>query len=82
MMILSAYKEFTNDEKSRQQMRELFTPELTEDQFRVILEQSQKLSSDEIVRAIKLLVRAENEIKLSVLPQLPLEMAVVEMIGN
>jgi len=26
--------------------------------------------------------RAENEIKLSVLPQLPLEMAVVEMIGN
>jgi len=79
MMILSVYKEFANDDKSRKQMRELFAPELTEEQFKVILEQGQKLPTTEIIGAIKLFVRAENEVKSAVLPQLPLEMAVVEL---
>jgi len=82
MMILAAYKEFANDEKSQKQMRELFAPELTREQFKLLAEQSQKFSAAEIVRAIKFFIRAENDIKSAVLPQLPLEMAVVEILNQ
>jgi len=65
-----------------QQLRQLVAPELTDEQFKIILEQGQKLSSAEIIKIMKTFIRAENEIKFAVLPQLPLELAVVELVGS
>lgn len=65
-----------------QQLRQLVAPELTEEQFKTILEQGQKFSAGEIIKIMKIFIQAENEIKSAVLPQLPLELAVAELIGN
>jgi DNA polymerase-3 subunit gamma/tau len=79
MMILSGWRG-TGEE--RQVMRQLIAPELTEEQFKTILEQGQKFSSADYIKLIRLLIRAENEIKSSVLPQLPLELVIVELMGD
>jgi len=62
--------------------QELMAPELTGERLEIILKQGQKFSSAELIRIIKAFIRAENEIKSAVLSQLPLELAVVEIIGQ
>jgi len=79
MMILSSWKQ-GGDEIAK--MRELIAPELTDEQFKIILEQGQKLSGADFIRLIRLFIRAENETKSASLPQLPLELAVVEWSGE
>lgn len=79
MMVLSAMKGNNSEKEKANQMRRLIAPELTQEQFQVILEQGDKFSSADLVKAIKLFIRAENEIKSAILPQLPLELAVVEI---
>jgi DNA polymerase-3 subunit gamma/tau len=59
-------------------LAKLAAPELTEENKKTILEQGQKFSFEEISRLMRLFINAENEIKNSILPQLPLELAVVE----
>ena len=78
MMILSAWKQGGDMSKIRQ----LIAPELTDEQFKIILEQGQKLSGADFIKLIRLFIRAENETKSASLPQLPLELAVVEWAGS
>ena len=78
MMILAAWKQGGETAKIRQ----LIAPELTDEQFAVILEQGQKLSGADFIKLIRLFIRAENETKSASLPQLPLELAVVEWAGS
>ena len=79
MMILTGWR---GTAEEQQKMRQLIAPELTEEQFKTILEQGQKFSSADFIKLLRLLIRAENEIKSSVLPQLPLELVIVELIGE
>ena len=78
MMILSAWKQSGETAK----MRQLIAPELTDEQFKIILEQGQKFTGADFIKLIRLLIRAENETKSASLPQLPLELAVVEWAGS
>ena len=88
MMILASYPSVASREGGWKQagdidkMRELIAPELTDEQFKAILEQGQKLSGADFIKLIRLFIRAENETKSASLPQLPLELAVVEWSGE
>jgi len=62
------------------EMAKLAAPELTEEQKKTILEQGQKFGYEELNNLIRLFIRAEYEIKGAIFPQLPLELAVVEVI--
>lgn len=64
------------------QLANLVASELTKEQLDVIINQVQNFSEAELMRIIRLFIRAENEIRSSNLPQLPLELAVVEIIGE
>ncbi len=77
-MVLAAYRQGGETAKIRQ----LVAPELTDEQFKTILEQGQKFTSADFIKAIRLFMRAENEVKSAALPQLPLELAMVEWIGE
>lgn len=61
---------------------ELMVQELTPDQFETIKTQSEKFSLENAARAIKIFISAQNDIKRSPIPSLPLELAVVEIIQN
>ena len=63
-------------------MQKLVAPELTNEQFKIILEQGQKFTSADFIKLIRLFIRAENEIKSASLPQLPLELAIAEWVGE
>ncbi len=78
MMILASWKQGSEMEK----MRQLIAPELTDEQFKIILEQGQKFTSADFIKLIYLFIRAENETKSASLPQLPLELAMVEWAGE
>lgn len=82
LMILNSYAKMDMDEKSKGQMRELFAPEFSTEQFAQMIEHSKKFTAPELLKIIKVFIRAENEIKSAILPQLPMEMAVVELVGN
>ncbi len=82
MMILSSFAGTLEGDRFDSLTRQLIAPELTEEQFKIILEQGRKLNSRDFIRILKALMQAENEIKFAVLPQLPLELAVVELIGE
>ena len=60
----------------------LAAPELTKEQLDVIIKQGQKFSETDLTKFIRLFIQAENEIRYSNLPQLPLELAVVECCGE
>ncbi len=60
----------------------LVAPELTEEQRKIILEQAQKLSFENLSKLIRLLIQAEYEVKSAVMPQLPLELVVVESLSD
>lgn len=78
MMILKSFSSPGETAKARQ----LIAPELTDEQFKIIFDQGQKLSGTDFIRLIRLFIRAENETKTASLPQLPLELAVVEWVGE
>ena len=78
MMILSSWR----GSGEQAQIRELVAPELTDEQLEIILEQGQKLFGGELVKLLRSLMLAEQEIKSAVLPQLPLELAIVEFVGE
>ncbi len=61
------------------EMAKLVAPELTEEQKKIILEQGQKFSYEELNKLIRLFIRAESEIKNAIFPQLPLELVIVEV---
>jgi len=63
-------------------LSELIVQELSPDQFEIIKAQAEKFSLDNAARAIKIFMVAQNDIKRSPIPSLPLELAVVEIINN
>jgi len=58
----------------------LVAPELTKEQLDVILSQANSFSELELTKVIQVFLRAGNEFKSVNLPQLPLEMALIEII--
>ena len=60
----------------------LAAPEMPEEQVGAVISQSQKFSEAELTKLIRLFIQAENEIRFSNLPQLPLELAIVECCGG
>jgi DNA polymerase-3 subunit gamma/tau len=60
----------------------LVAPELTEENRKTILEQGQKIPFENISKLIRQFIRAENEIASAVLPQLPIELVVIEAMGE
>ena len=63
-------------------LSELMAQELSPDQFETVKAQAEKFSLDNAARAIKIFMVAQNDIKRSPIPSLPLELAVVEIIQN
>jgi len=72
MLILKVDPELTN----------LVAPELTKEQISVIIRQGQSFNQPDLTKTIHLFIRAGYEIKSADFPQLPLELAVVECIGE
>lgn len=60
----------------------LVAPELTDEQKKIILEQGEKFPPEQLIKLIRLLIQAEYETKNAIFPQLPLELVIVEMIGD
>jgi len=60
----------------------LVAPELTEENKKTILEQGQKIPFENISKLIRQFIRAENEVASAVLPQLPIELVVIEAMGE
>ena len=59
-------------------LSKLVTIELTKEQISGIVQQSEKFTSTDLIKFIRLFIQAGNEIKLADFPQLPLELAIVE----
>ncbi|OIO48116.1 MAG: DNA polymerase III, subunit gamma and tau [Parcubacteria group bacterium CG1_02_40_82] len=77
MMILK-----TAGNQEIEKFRNLIAPEFTQEQLATVLEQGQKFSSGDLIKLLRLFIEAENQIKSAVFPQLPLEMVMVELLGD
>lgn len=64
--------------KTDSSLVKVVTPELTEEQIKIILEQGQKFSIPELLKITRLLIEAANEMKSSAFAQLPLELAIID----
>jgi len=54
---------------------------LTEEDFEKLKKQASSFSEDDLKKALDLLIEAQNKMKYAPIPQLPLELAIVEIIG-
>ncbi len=61
------------------QMRKKFSSEMTEEQINKVEDISKKLSAPQIIRILRAFISAKDEIRSSILPQLPLEMAIADI---
>lgn len=61
-------------------LQKLVAPELTKEQLSTIIAQGQELFLPELTNLLRLLIKASNEIKFAVYPQLPLELVVAELV--
>lgn len=61
---------------------DLMAQELTPEQMEIVKKQADVFSLDSVARAIKIFMNAQNDIKRSPIPSLPIELAVVEIINN
>ncbi len=68
--------------KVDQDLSDLAAEDLTREQLKVVLKQSQKFSLDELSNLINNFIEAEREIKHSSLPQIPLELSIVNICRN
>jgi len=60
----------------------LMSQELTPEQIEIVKKQADAFSLDNVARAIRIFMVAQNDIKRSPIPSLPIELAVVEIINN
>lgn len=60
-------------------MKESFSSEMTEEQIKELESISQKASVSRIVKIIRAILRGQEEIKSSIIPQLSMELAIVEI---
>ena len=61
-------------------LADLVAPELTKEQLDVILEQGKSFQEKDMPGILRILLEAENSIKIAPYPQIPLEIAVIEII--
>jgi len=61
---------------------DLMAQELTPDQMEIVKKQADVFSLDSVARAIRVFIVAQNDIKRSPIPSLPIELAVVEIINS
>ena len=61
-------------------LADLIAPELTKEQLDVILEQGKNFQGKDMPSILRILLEAENAIKIAPYPQIPLEIAVIEII--
>ncbi len=64
--------------KTDRSLAKLMVAELTAEQIEIMLNQSQKISVDDLLKLIRLLIEAGNEMRFATFVQLPLEMAIVD----
>jgi DNA polymerase III subunit gamma/tau len=67
--------------KTNPELKKHFTYEMTEEQTKKMLSQTQKTDMPKILRMIDLLLEAQGKISSFMLPQLPLEMAFIKATG-
>ncbi len=60
----------------------LMAQELTPEQMEIVVKQADLFSLGDVAQAIKIFTTAQNDIKRSPIPSLPIELAVVEIINN
>lgn len=60
-------------------LQKLVAPELTKEQLDSIIAQGNQVPLSELTNLLRLLIKASNEIKFAVYPQLPLELVVAEL---
>ena len=63
-------------------LSELMAQELTPDQMEIVKKQAETFSLDKVAQAIKIFMSAQQDIKRTSIPSLPIELAVVEIINN
>lgn len=63
-------------------LKNLAAADLTDDQYNVIVKQTSKMTLPKILQAIELFSQAEQKIKMSFLPQMPLEIATIEFTSH
>ncbi|MBI5079556.1 DNA polymerase III subunit gamma/tau [Candidatus Wolfebacteria bacterium] len=63
-------------------LADLMVQELTSDQIETVKKQAENFSVGNAARAIKIFMNAQNDIKRSPIPSLPIELAAVEVINN
>lgn len=63
------------------ELNKIAAAELTDEQVELIVNQGKKFTEEQALRLMKLLLRAENEIKMSPIVQLPLELAVMDFLS-
>ena len=61
-------------------LADLIAPELTKEQLSVILEQGKGFQEKDMPGILRVLLEAENSIKIAPYPQIPLEIAIIEII--
>ena len=61
------------------EMEKHFSSEMTEEQISELKEISQKASISNIIKIISVFIKSKEEIKLAIIPQLPLELAVAQI---
>ena len=63
-------------------LESLMAQELTPDQIEIIRKQAEAFSLDSAARAIRIFISAQQDIKRSPIPSLPIELAVVEIVNQ
>ena len=63
-------------------LESLMAQELTPDQMEIIRKQAEAFSLDSAARAIRIFISAQQDIKRSPIPSLPIELAVVEIVNQ
>lgn len=66
--------------KTDSSLASFITSELTDEQIKIMLDQSSRLSLAESVELIRLLISASNEMRFAPFAQLPIELAIIEFI--
>lgn len=64
------------------ELKKAFTYEMSSEQTEKIVQQSKKIELQKIINCINLFLEAQEKISRSILPQLPLEIAIIKATGN
>ena len=78
--VLIAYRASEGSE-GEEEKKFLFAPGLTKEEFQKLQTQAASFKEGELRNLLNLFLEAENKMKYSPIPQLPLELAIIESCG-